>query len=98
MSKNLCSGCSLNFGTMETFEAHRIGKFGVDRRCMSIAEMKLKGWEYSEPLLTFFNDGQRFKRATPTWTDTVAQERKKRSFEPRIFYTVAETEEKGNVA
>lgn len=97
MNKNLCSGCGFNFGTMETFEAHRIGKFGVDRRCMSINEMKLKGWEYSEPQVLFFVEGNRQKRVTPTWTKPVDQQEQQRRATLRSkaphFVTVGISEE-----
>ncbi len=75
--KNLCSGCGFNFGTMETFEKHRIGQFGKDRRCMTADEMRAKGWEYSEPLLTYYNEGKPYQKATPTWTLPAEQSRVK---------------------
>jgi hypothetical protein len=69
--KNLCSGCGFNLATMEAFEKHRIGDFegkGENkRRCLSVDEMKARGWEYSIPELTFYNDGVPYKKATPTW-------------------------------
>lgn len=35
----LCSGCGHYFSTESNFNRHRIGKFGVDRRCATVAEM-----------------------------------------------------------
>lgn len=34
-----CSVCSEYFNSAYAFDAHRIGKAGVDRRCKSVAEM-----------------------------------------------------------
>ena len=32
--EQVCSGCHLNFGTTEDGDAHRVGTFGVDRKCV----------------------------------------------------------------
>lgn len=39
----LCRGCGLYFNSEGAFNAHRTGKFGVDRRCMTEAEMRAAG-------------------------------------------------------
>lgn len=78
--KNICSGCSFNFGTMETFEKHRVFDVQDDwntRRCLTASEMQAKGWEYSEPLLTFHSDGKPYKKAALTWTLPIALSRAK---------------------
>jgi len=36
-----CDSCHINFLTTEAGDKHRIGKFGVDRRCISPKEAKL---------------------------------------------------------
>ena len=38
-SRCQCSGCGEYFNSDTAFEKHRVGQFGVDRRCMSLAEM-----------------------------------------------------------
>jgi hypothetical protein len=73
--KNLCSGCGMNYATMESFEKHRVGEFGKDRRCLTSAEMEAKGWEYSEPLVTFTVEGVSSQKATPTWACPVSEKR-----------------------
>ena len=39
-SRNQCRGCGLYFNSTSAFEMHRIGKYGVDRRCKTPEEMK----------------------------------------------------------
>ena len=36
-----CDSCHINFLTTEAGDKHRIGKFGVDRRCISPEDAKL---------------------------------------------------------
>ncbi len=82
--KNLCSGCGYNFGTLETFEKHRIFDVPEDwdtRRCMTVEEMHAAGWEYSEPLMTFYTNGRPYKKATPTWTLPIALSRAKNLYQ-----------------
>lgn len=40
---NHCSACGEYFNSNKAFEKHRIGAFGVDRRCATVEEMKAKG-------------------------------------------------------
>lgn len=40
--QNQCRGCGRFFARNSTFEKHRVGKFGVDRRCMTEHEMQSK--------------------------------------------------------
>jgi hypothetical protein len=39
-----CSGCAEYFNSVSVFDAHRVGGFGPERRCLSIGEMLAKGW------------------------------------------------------
>jgi hypothetical protein len=39
-----CTRCGTYFNRVSTFDKHRIGRFGIDRRCMTAAEMAAKGW------------------------------------------------------
>ncbi len=39
--EQVCSTCHLNFATTEAGDAHRIGAFGVDRRCANPNEVGL---------------------------------------------------------
>lgn len=41
--RNQCQGCKQYFNSNTSFEVHRTGKHGVDRRCMTPDEMKAKG-------------------------------------------------------
>ena len=36
---NQCPTCAEYFNSTHAFDMHRIGAFGVDRRCMTVAEM-----------------------------------------------------------
>jgi hypothetical protein len=42
-SRCQCSGCGEYFNSDTAFEKHRIGQFGVNRRCMTPAEMLAAG-------------------------------------------------------
>jgi hypothetical protein len=37
----ICPACHKNFGTTEAGDSHRIGEFGVDRRCIGPEQAKL---------------------------------------------------------
>lgn len=41
-SRNQCGGCGECFNSVAAFEKHRIGKFGLNRRCMTQQEMEAK--------------------------------------------------------
>lgn len=76
--KNGCSGCNLNFATMDSFTHHRVGRFGEDRRCLSAQEMAARGWKSSSPLVTFYRDGKPYRLPTPTWEKPISE--KKQAF------------------
>jgi len=42
----LCRGCGEFFNSLSPFEQHRVGVFGIPgaRRCLTVAEMRAKGW------------------------------------------------------
>jgi len=40
--RNQCTGCDELFNSSASFEKHRTGDFGKDRRCMSVEEMTSK--------------------------------------------------------
>ena len=42
-NRNECGVCKQRFNSNYPFEIHRIGKFGVDRRCMTEQEMLAAG-------------------------------------------------------
>lgn len=42
--KNCCSGCGEDFNGVSLFDQHRVGKHGVDRRCLTTDEMLARGW------------------------------------------------------
>ena len=37
--KNQCQGCREYFNSMYAFDKHRVGKHGVDRKCLTTYEM-----------------------------------------------------------
>ena len=39
-----CCGCGEYFNGERGFDRHRVGVHGVNRRCLSIAEMTARGW------------------------------------------------------
>jgi hypothetical protein len=39
-----CTSCGECFNRERVFQRHRVGVHGVDRRCLSIAEMTVRGW------------------------------------------------------
>ena len=41
--RNQCPGCSEFFNSTNAFEKHRAGDHGIDRHCLSVAAMEIKG-------------------------------------------------------
>lgn len=41
--RNQCQGCKEYFNSTAAFDKHRAGQHGVDRRCLTPAEMLAKG-------------------------------------------------------
>jgi hypothetical protein len=39
-----CTACGEYFNRVSTFDRHRVGTFGLDRRCLTLDEMAAKGW------------------------------------------------------
>ncbi|MGH8110458.1 MAG: hypothetical protein ACREPL_00735 [Rhodanobacteraceae bacterium] len=39
-----CPTCGECFNGLAGFDAHRIGPYGDDRRCLTVAEMQARGW------------------------------------------------------
>lgn len=39
-----CTACGEYFTSDRTFDKHRVGQFGSDRRCLAVAEMVAGGW------------------------------------------------------
>ena len=42
-SRNQCQGCKQYFNSQRAFDLHRRGKYGVDRRCLTVDEMTDRG-------------------------------------------------------
>ena len=40
--RNQCAGCGELFNSTHAFEKHRVGDHGIDRRCLTVAEMDAK--------------------------------------------------------
>lgn len=40
---NLCRSCGQDFGSLEAFDAHRVGPHDGDRRCLTLDEMTADG-------------------------------------------------------
>lgn len=62
--RNQCQGCKSYFNSTTAFEKHRVGEFGVDRRCLSADEMQAKGMKVNA-------DG--FWISKPMGTDAVSR-------------------------
>ncbi|WP_186118298.1 hypothetical protein [Burkholderia gladioli] len=41
--RNQCQGCKQFFNSTAAFDKHRMGAFGIDRRCRSVEEMEAVG-------------------------------------------------------
>ncbi|WP_160803633.1 hypothetical protein [Nitrosomonas sp. GH22] len=41
--RNQCPTCNEYFNSTAAFDKHRTGKYGVDRRCLTVQEMNNKG-------------------------------------------------------
>lgn len=39
-----CCGCGEYFSRERAFDRHRVGQFGVDRRCLTTSELIARGW------------------------------------------------------
>ncbi len=44
-SRCQCGGCDEYFNSLAAFDKHRVGSFGVDRRCRTAHEMKAAGMD-----------------------------------------------------
>lgn len=44
----LCRSCGLYFTSDNAFAAHRVGDYGIDRRCLTEDELRAKGFEPNE--------------------------------------------------
>lgn len=58
--RNRCPTCSEHFNSSSSFDFHRTGRFGADRRCRTVAEMiavgmtkNAAGFWLKKPRLTF---------------------------------------------
>lgn len=43
--KSFCTACGELFNSVCAFDRHRCGRFGHDRRCRSVTEMRERGME-----------------------------------------------------
>ncbi len=75
---NLCSGCNRNFGSSSSHAAHRIGKFGVDRRCMTEQEMLGKGWTAEIEPVTRRSEGIARTEQMQTWNVPISEQERAR--------------------
>lgn len=60
---NQCSGCGVDFTSMQAFDAHRIGDFGQDqntstRRCQNLGEMAARRKKGGVPVFDLLPDGR----------------------------------------
>jgi len=39
-----CMSCHQSFSAQGGFDKHRVGQYGIDRRCLTTDEMTAKGW------------------------------------------------------
>lgn len=43
-----CTACGQFFNRVSTFDKHRVGNFGVDRRCLTVDEMRAREWRVND--------------------------------------------------
>lgn len=60
---NQCSGCSVDFTSMEAFDSHRVGDFATDgrdptRRCQNLGEMAERTRKDGTPVFDLLPDGK----------------------------------------
>lgn len=63
--RNQCSACFQAFGGNHGFSLHRIGAFGLDRRCMSPAELQTAGMVQDEAGFWCRQDAPRSRNVRP---------------------------------
>lgn len=42
-----CMACGEYFNRVSTFDKHRVGEHGPERRCLTAEEMAAKGWSHN---------------------------------------------------
>ena len=47
-ARNQCGRCKEYFNSNSAFEMHRTGEHGVDRRCMTVEEMRGRGMDVND--------------------------------------------------
>jgi hypothetical protein len=82
---NQCQSCKRYFNSTSAFDKHRIGEFGVDRRCMTDSEMTsrqmcidARGWWIGEKL----SDENRAKLTTRWATRKLVNKRLSEELDP----------------
>ena len=68
-SRNQCGGCREYFNSNSAFELHRTGEHGVDRRCMTIEEMRGRKMDVNAAgfwVTELFDATRRFKNKDST--------------------------------
>ncbi|MFZ9960516.1 MAG: hypothetical protein ACO3GP_08995 [Candidatus Limnocylindrus sp.] len=66
--RNQCRGCSVAFNSTRSFDRHRVGQFGVDRRCLTPTEMLQRGMSRNS---RGFWVGKRMPGGFPTWARAI---------------------------
>jgi hypothetical protein len=63
-----CRCCGLRFKSESAYDAHRVGTYGIDRRCLTEAELRARGYE-PDPRGYFrkpYPAGRAWRGAVPT--------------------------------
>jgi hypothetical protein len=67
-ARNGCSGCGQDFTSVELFDRHHVGSFEpLERRCLTIEEMRSKGWQ--QDVRGRWMDPARAERARRTFAE-----------------------------
>ena len=90
---NFCTGCLLNFCSASAHAAHRIGKFGSDRRCMTQDEMLAKGFTMAVEPVTRRIEGKPLTSQRKTWFAPMSEQERARLAAMRQKGEQAEVEE-----
>ena len=70
--RNQCQGCKEFFNSTAAFDKHRTGQHGVDRRCLTDAEMEAKGMAKNSA--EFWVGSPMANAASPYWQNSADQE------------------------
>lgn len=66
-NRNQCTACGEYFNGTQPFDRHRVGRFGIDRRCLTGEEMFAAGFTRNDA--GFWTTESAAQRAARRWAD-----------------------------